>query len=260
MNKIYLYLLDNQFNLRNLRIELLFWDEETILIMDSPKNFNFHKLSFNKQKYSDFGWAATHPAIQIYAWICLVLLVQLLHGFALMMLAGVLIVFSLRICPQRFYILLRRTRWILLSVMLIYAYAGSSAGIWPQLGAYSPVVDGVVDGFMQILRLLTVLAALSVLLSFLSQQQLISGLYSLSRPLSYFGLPRERVAVRLALCMHYAESAMQDTANNWQETIAYLLVPVQVEAGVIELEIGAFSRKDWMLGTLASAMLVGVWL
>jgi len=228
--------------------------------MDSPKNFDSHKLWFNKQEYSALGWGAIHPAVQIYAWICLVLFVQLLHGFALMMLAVVLIVFSIRICPQRFYILLRRTRWILFSVLLIYAYAGSGDGIWPQLGAYSPVVGGVVDGFMQILRLLTVLAALSVLLSFLSQQQLISGLYSLSRPLSYFGLPRERVAVRLALCMYYAESAMQDTANNWQKTIEDLLKPVLVVPGVIELEIGEFSRKDWMLGTLASVMLIGMWL
>ncbi len=228
--------------------------------MDSPNNFDFHKLCFNKQEHSDFGWAATHPAIQIYAWICLVLFVQLLHGFALILLAGGVIVVSIRICPQRFYILLRRTRWILYSVLLIYAYAGSGDGIWPQLGAYSPVVDGVVDGFMQILRLLTVLAGLSILLSFLSQQQLISGLYSLSRPLSYFGLPRERVAVRLALCMHYAESAMQDTANKWQETIANLLVPVQVAPGFIELEIRSFSRKDWLLGTLTSTMLLGVWI
>ncbi len=226
--------------------------------MDSPNNFYFHKFRFNKQEYSDLGRGAIHPAIQIYAWICLVLIAQLLHGFALMLLAAVLIVFAIRICAKRFYILLRRTRWILISLLLIYAYAGSGEGIWPQLGAYSPVVDGVVDGFVQILRLLTVLAGLSVLLSFLSQQQLISGLYSLSRPLSYFGLPRERIAVRLALCMQYAESAMQDTARNWQETIVYLLVPVQVVPGVIELEVVVFSPKDWMLGTLASTMLIGM--
>ena len=201
-----------------------------------------------------------HPAVQIYLWISLTLLVQMQHGYALILLALVLIASASRIFPLRFYMLLRRTRWILFSMLLIYAYASPGAGVWPQLGVFSPVTDGVLQGFMQILRLLAVLAGLSILLSLLTPAQLITGLYTLSRPLCWLGLSRERVAVRLALCMRYAENAMRDTSNNWRASIENLLAPMPVEAGFIELHVAPFSRRDRMLVASASAALVGIWL
>ncbi len=117
-----------------------------------------HKLRFYKPNHIVWGWALSHPAVKIYIWICLTLLVQMLQGIALMSLAARLIVSALWIYPLRFYMLLRRTRWILFSVLLIYAYASPGVGVWLQLGAFSPVTEEVVAGLMQILRLLTVLA------------------------------------------------------------------------------------------------------
>lgn len=201
-----------------------------------------------------------HPAIQIYIWVCLTLAAQMLHGYALMLLTGMMIVFSFRICAVRFFFLLRRTRWILFSMFLIYAYTSPGGTLWPQLGVFSPVADGMVDGLLQLSRLLTVLAGLSILLTFLSQSQLIAGLYTLSRPLSLFGLSRERIAVRLALTLRYAESAMLDTASNWRGSIEHLLTPIPVAPGFIELHVASFARRDWLLLAAASAALLGIWL
>ena len=58
---------------------------------------------------------------------------------------------------------------------------------------------------LQLCRLAFTLASLAILLNLLPRQQLISGLYVLTYPLRYVGLSRERLAVRLALTLQYAD-------------------------------------------------------
>lgn len=200
-----------------------------------------------------------HPAVQIYIWCLLTLAAQMLGGQLLLLLAGATILASLRMCGAMFLFLLRRTRWILLSVSIIYMYTSPGEALWPQLGVVSPVVEGIWDGLSQLLRLATVLAGLSILLTSLSQSQLIAGLYTLSRPLVFLGLPRERVAVRLALTLRYAERAMQDTASSWRGSFEYLLAPMPALPELIELHVARLSRCDWML-VAAPAALLGAWL
>ena len=227
--------------------------------MNNFRASNLHKLWLSKTNQSASGVKLTHPALQIYIWICLALLAQILHGYSLMLLAGMLVTLAFTLCRERFFFLLRRTRWILLSVLIIYAYSSPGNALWPQLGAFSPVTEGVVDGLTQISRLATMLAGLSILLTLLTHAQLVTGLYTLSAPLCYLGLARERIAVRLALTMQYAETAMQDTANNWRNSIVHLLEPVPVAAGYIELHDAPFSRSDWILFVIVSLALIGVW-
>jgi len=226
--------------------------------MDISKNTILHKPVLSKPEQAAQSAGMPHAALQIYVWVCLTLAAQLLNGYALTLLALMLIVLSFKICAVRFVLLLRRTRWILISVFLIYAYTSPGDAVWPQLGTFSPVADGIMSGLLQIMRLVTVLAGLSILLTLLSQSQLITGLYTLSRPLCFFGLSRERVAVRLALTLRYAESAMQDTTSNWRVSIEHLLAPVPVTPGFIELHVTPFSRRDWLLLTAASVALLGI--
>lgn len=226
--------------------------------MDISKNNMLQKQCLSKPDYSVQKERMLHPAVQIYIWICLTLAVQMLGGFALTLVAGILTALAFSIGPARLFCLLRRTRWILFSVFLIYAYTSPGDALWPQLGAFSPVTDGILDGFLQLLRLCTVLAGLSILLALLPQSQLIAGLYTLFRPVCFFGMSRERVAVRLALTLRYAESAMQDTASHWRGSIENLLVPMPVAPGMLELQLPHFARRDWLLVAATSAVLLGI--
>jgi energy-coupling factor transport system permease protein len=106
-------------------------------------------------------------------------------------------------------------------------------------------------------RLLAVLAGLAVLLDRLPRAQLISGLYTLAYPLHYLGVPRERIAVRLALTLDYAESAVRDTSRDWRASIAALINPVQQETDSVELQLQAFMLRDWLLLGVAAAVLTG---
>jgi energy-coupling factor transporter transmembrane protein EcfT len=171
-----------------------------------------------------------------------------------------LLLLSLRRCASRFILLLRRTRWVLFSVFMIYAYATPGDALWPHLGVLSPVAAGVEDGLVQLLRLLVVLSGLSLLLSLMSQTQMISGLYSLFRPLRYFGVPSERAVVRLALTLDYAESALRDTADNWRGRVEQMLLPVQAVPGYIELHITPFVLRDWFMLVAVTIALFGAWL
>lgn len=200
-----------------------------------------------------------HPAVQILVWMLLALLAQRLQPLALFMLASVLFALALRLCARQLLSLLRRTRWILFSLLLIYAYTTPGTALLAQLGVISPTREGLLDGMLQLGRLVSVLSGLAILLALLTQTQLISGLYSLAYPLRWLGVSRERIAVRLALTLEYAESAMRDTASDWRTTIRDAMRPSAEGAEHIELRLQPFRAVDVMLLLACAAVLIGVW-
>ena len=155
--------------------------------------------------------------------------------------------------------LLRRTRWIALSLLLIYAYATPGVALWESLGSLSPTREGLLDGVLQLGRLLCALAGLAVLLTSLSLERLIGGLYSLAYPLRFVGLSRERFAVRLALTLEYAEAAMRDTASDWRTTIEQALQASESGTAHIELQRQHYGLQDVSLLVAGVALAVGAW-
>lgn len=201
-----------------------------------------------------------HPAAQITLWVFLTVLATALHGYGLLMLGAAVLGLAMWFCVARLFSLLRRMRWIAISLLVIYAYATPGTPCWALLGALSPVCEGVLDGLMQLTRLLTVLGGLSILLTALPSTRLIGGLYALAYPLRYVGVSRERIAVRLALTLGYAESAMRDAAQDWRGSIAGLSKPAQTGMGSIELQPLPFRLRDWLVVIVAGGLLIGaVW-
>jgi energy-coupling factor transporter transmembrane protein EcfT len=200
-----------------------------------------------------------HPAVQILIWMLLALLAQRLQPFAVLVLSAILFVLALRLSAGLLLRLLRRTRWILFSLLLIYAYTTPGTVLLAQIGVLSPTREGLLDGLVQLLRLLSVLSGLAILLELLPQAQLISGLYTLAYPLHWFGLSRERIAVRLALTLEYAEIAMSETAKDWRATIDAALQPSSSGATHIELRLQAFGGVDALILLAIVAVLIGVW-
>jgi len=200
-----------------------------------------------------------HPAVPILVWIMLALLVQRLQGAILLTTCVVLILLALRLCAAQVRSLIKRTRWILIVLLFIYAYTTPGGAVFPQFGILSPTWEGLSDGATQLERLLSVLAGLAILLTLLPQTSLISGLYSLMYPLRWLGLSRERFAVRLALTLENAESAMRDTASDWRNTIDDALKPITSGASHIELEVHAFTLVDASVLLAGVALMIGVW-
>ena len=196
-----------------------------------------------------------HSAVLILLWVCLAVAMQSLQMAGLLFAGVLLLAIACMLSTARLLALLRRTRWIMLSLLLIYAYTTPGEAVWAPLAQFGPTQEGLADGLLQLCRLAFALAGLSIVLSLLSQQQLVSGIYTLAYPLCYLGLSRERIAVRLALTLHYAESSMQDTAADWRGSIENLLASAEIKQHSIELHTNPFTLRDGLLLVVGCALL-----
>ena len=196
-----------------------------------------------------------HPAAQILVWCLLVAAMQAMKLGTLLVVAGLILLWALLVSPHKLMQLLRRTRWIILSLFLIYAYGTPGQNLIEALGIFSPSRQGLGDGVLQLIRLLAALAGLAVLLDRLHRQQLIAGLYTLFVPLQLIGLSRERVAVRLALTLHYAEVAMLRQTHTWQDSLRSLFEPHEEASKHIEMTLYRFGISDGVLVGVALLLL-----
>src|SRR5450759_1861593 len=192
-----------------------------------------------------------HPAAQILTWCLLVAIMQFLTLELLLVEACFVFLRSAHKLMQ----LLRRTRWIMLSLLLIYAYSTPGQPLLNALGIFSPSREGLSDGVLQLTRLLAALAGLAILLDRLHRQQLIAGLYTLFAPLQLIGVSRERVAVRLALTLHYAEVALLRETHTWQDNLRSLFKPHDETSKQIELTLYRFGISDGLLVGFALLLL-----
>lgn len=112
---------------------------------------------------------------------------------------------------QTFLHALRRFRWFFLVMLLIFSLntPGEHLANWPF--AISPTYEGLAAGFTQMLRVIVMLACVSLLLGANTKQQLIAGFYFLLQPLSLLGIAVERFAARLWLTLHYVELQTKQT-------------------------------------------------
>ena len=196
-----------------------------------------------------------HPAAQILTWCLLVAIMQFLAPEILLIAAGFVLLIALLLSPRKLMQLLRRTRWIMLSILLIYAYSTPGQPLLDALGMFSPSREGLSDGVLQLVRLLSALAGLAILLDRLHRQQLIAGLYTLFAPLRLIGVSRERVAVRLALTLHYAEVAMLRETHTWQDNLRSLFEPHDETSRQMELTLYRFGIGDGLLVGFALLLL-----
>jgi len=193
-----------------------------------------------------------HPAAQILTWCLLVASMQVLALGILLIPVGLVLLCAFVISRHKFIQLLRRTRWIMLSLLLIYAYSTPGQALSDALGMLGPTREGLADGVLQLARLLAALAGLAILLERLHRQQLIAGLYTLFAPLQWLGLSRERFAVRLALTLHYAEAAMLRGGHSWQDALHGLFEPHGETTRHMELPLYRFSVADALILVIAA--------
>ena len=198
-----------------------------------------------------------HPATQILAWCLMVAAMQVLATDALLFATALVLLCALLFSGRKFIQLVRRTRWVMFSLLLVYAYSTPGAPLLDTLGMFSPSREGLTDGVLQLARLLNALAGLAILLDHLHRQQLIAGLYTLFIPLQWLGLSRVRFAVRLALTLQYAEVAMLRGKGSWQDTLNSLNEPHCAATRQIELPLCRFGIPDGLLLCLSLLLLYG---
>ena len=146
-----------------------------------------------------------HPLVKILCFMLVLLLTSMASATGLFLLLIFFCLIFLGIKNKSFLHAVRRMRWLLLSLMIIYAF-GTPGELIPLFPInFSPTYEGLLLGWLQIEKLLIALAALSLLLISSSRGQMLLGLYMLLMPFKFIGLNIERFAARLMLTLDYVE-------------------------------------------------------
>lgn len=203
-----------------------------------------------------FGGEPLHPASLILIWLAFAFCIPWLQPAEL---SAIVFLFSLLLLRHsaQYLKLLRRSRWLLISLILVYAFVTPGAAAVAVLGAYSPSSEGLLSGGLQALRLLALLATLALLLATTSRDRILAGLYFLLKPFALIGVDVDRVAARIWLTLYYVEQAGPRRSGEWRERWQAALHGSGHEITRIELEIGRLSRPDYA-ALLCSALVLGL--
>lgn len=148
-------------------------------------------------------------------WVVAAVSLQRLTHLPLILAAGVFMAVAWRIDGARLYRLLRRSRWLLLAMAILFGWMTPGIYLLPDLGALSPSREGLLQGIEHATRLLGLVAMVSVLLSRWTPTQLVDALARLMAPLHDVG---RRAALRLALVLDYVEQV--PPAHQWRQWLA----------------------------------------
>jgi hypothetical protein len=94
--------------------------------------------------------------------------------------------------------MLRRLRWLLLAIFVVYGWWTPGAAALPALGNWSPSSSGLYAGLFRGMALATIVAAVHLLLQLTPRTQLLPAVMQLLRPVCSRAM-RERLAVRSVL-------------------------------------------------------------
>lgn len=193
-----------------------------------------------------------HPAALLGTWLALALALQWLTLPALVSMTALFVgVASVR-APLRLRALLRRSRWLLITLAGLYLLATPGeylAGPWAGVGI---TVEGVTLGGEQILRLLALLASLAWLHETIGTRGLLTGLY-------WWGRPFPGCATGVVRLMLVLEQLEARTPSNWR----HWLSSRPEEEGVLAvthlaLELPALRGRDVALMSLSLAALIAL--
>ena len=201
-----------------------------------------------------------HPFVKILCFVLILLLTNTLRDQWLIALCAGLCLMAVWSNKRNFLRVVRRMRWLFISLLIIYAFTTPGEYI-PELLAYaSPTYEGCVLGLLQITKLLIALASLSLLFASSSKQDLIAGLYMLLTPLKLFGLNVEHFSARLMLTLDYVEEFAVDTNHkmtfNRLDAI-HMTVNEMPAPQVIDLQLPAFNQSDlWVIFTIIISVVI----
>lgn len=156
-----------------------------------------------------------HPATLLLAWAGLACVLPYLSLARLPLLVAVALGTALMLAKRRTVVLLRRARWLLLSLALLFAFATpglAAPGVWGRIGL---TVDGLALAAEHVLRLLLLLVTLALVHERLGTAGLVTGLHWLLGPARRWRGLRERIVVRLMLVVDFVEEGNTGGWRDW---------------------------------------------
>lgn len=167
-------------------------------------------------------------------------------GVVLLLCGSGLVLAAIIVAPRHFQLLLLRSRWLLLTMLVMFG--------WLTPGTPLPLIPGAsLEGLLlaadNLARLLIALAAVAMILTALPPGELVAGMRTLLAPLALLRIRRDRVAVRLALTLNEVEASRSGGRSQ-----------VEPMASMLCLPDATFGMLDLALFAVASGLILGAWL
>jgi energy-coupling factor transporter transmembrane protein EcfT len=197
-----------------------------------------------------------HPSVRIIFLLGLGVAVQLMQWPGLALAAITLAALLLYLRATLVFKILRRARWLLIFLLLIYAYTTPGEYLHGFQSDFLPTYEGIASGMLQITRLMLVLAGLALLLATTRRGDMMAGTYLLLRPLRLLGFSPERFAARLWLTLHYVEQTPLPRGQALRHLLANFHSDLESASGMEKVVI-VLPRFGW-LDALVLAMLFGL--
>ncbi|WP_162888712.1 CbiQ family ECF transporter T component [Dechloromonas sp. HYN0024] len=193
-----------------------------------------------------------HPSCALIIWLAAVLGIQFVGyaGLGLLLAAALVLTPGLSV-RWRGYIW--RARWLLLTLWLILAYNTPGEALHDLV--WAPTYEGMAEGNLQAVRLVTMLACLSWLFLHLGHAGMICGLWGLLRPLRRLGLDIERVVVRLSLVLDNLQTPPAKGA--WRQMLAAQPMDLGGQT-VLPITLAPWRLRDSLLVAASALSLMGV--
>jgi hypothetical protein len=195
-----------------------------------------------------------HPATLLLVWFGLVLFLQSLSAFHLAWAAALALPSAAAFARARVLVLIRRARWLLLSIAILFALATPGERLPGVAGDLGVTYDGLILGAEHVLRLLSLLATLALLHQHLGTGGVLAGLYWLLTPLARLRGLRERIVVRLMLVLEYVETPGQRDWRSWLSAID----PPAPGPQHLDLAVERVRQVDWVILTVLAGLAVFV--
>jgi hypothetical protein len=158
-----------------------------------------------------------HPATLLFAWAGFAFVLSALPLGVLAWLLVPALGLALWRARKRVLMLLKRARWLLLSIGVLFAFATPGLLVPGPLGSLGMTQDGILLAAEHVTRLLLLLTTLALLHEHLGTDGFVSGLYWLLGPLARLRGLRERIVVRLMLVIEFVENEKRGNWRDWLE-------------------------------------------
>jgi len=181
-----------------------------------------------------------HPVIRI---VCLIVFAILVTQVTLwhMLLPFLILIYTYHhylnaTAKRKALAMLYRMRWFFISLLFVYGWL-SPDPLTGQVSVWDwPSQSGLYAGCRQLAALSLIMLSVNLLLVSSQRQELVQAIHWLARPLTWIGLSRERLAVRLVLVL--------DNAVNIREQVGREMASQTIDT--------VQPRVRWRLASLSS--------
>lgn len=169
-----------------------------------------------------------HPATRLVVWLVLLVAVQSLSGMALAVVCLITPVLGMRVM-RRGGRLIWRARWLLLSLLAVFAWGTPGEALWSS--AWAPTHEGFLEAIKHLGRMFLVLIFVAAFLEFMPLADLLSATHALLLPFRRCGMDSTRGVVRLMLVLRYVETLPRP--RDWK---TLLEMPEMCTSEVVEID------------------------